>query len=113
MKTFFEKWQNRDHGYTNLGGFQELIMKAYQHGDLENRQRLEIAYPKWFLPDGGRTAFNEDVAIIQELVKVVADPTYGDLVWRLMIKEKAEKIVDKIIYPAGSIYSAKNQKNKL
>lgn len=47
-KTFFEKWQDREHGYTNLGSFQTRLFEAYQVADSDNRQRLENAFSYWF-----------------------------------------------------------------
>lgn len=47
-KTYFEKWQEGLHGYTNLSSFQTYIMKAYQIADGNNRKILQTAYPSYF-----------------------------------------------------------------
>jgi len=47
-KTFFEKWQDGEPGYTNLGGFDTKLMQLYQHADSTNRDILEKAYPAVF-----------------------------------------------------------------
>jgi hypothetical protein len=48
MKTFFEKWQNGEQGYTMLSTFQTSLMRVYQQADRSNRDILEKAYPEFF-----------------------------------------------------------------
>lgn len=45
----------------------------------------------------GATDAATDAAVIGELLKVVTNPTYGDTVYRLMIAEKSDVIVKRLM----------------
>jgi hypothetical protein len=40
--------------------------------------------------------WDEATELLKEFVKMQNDPTYGDVVWRLAVKEKAEKLLNSI-----------------
>lgn len=48
-RTFFENWNDKLHGYTNLSSFQTLLMQAYQVADGGNRAKLDGAFPNYFV----------------------------------------------------------------
>jgi len=45
--TLYQKWVNREIG--NFGSFQTTILQAYQIADSNNREKLEQAFPEWFI----------------------------------------------------------------
>lgn len=47
MKTLYQKWAAGEIG--NFGMFQTTIFKAYQIADEFNREKLNDAYPGWFV----------------------------------------------------------------
>lgn len=48
MSTFYDKWNNGEQGYTNLGGFATKLMDCYRHADQGNREKLAAIYPSYF-----------------------------------------------------------------
>ena len=45
--TLYEKWSSRE--WVNFGSFQTTILQAYQIADSGNKERLELAFPEWFV----------------------------------------------------------------
>jgi len=45
--TLYSKWNRGEIG--NFGSFQTTILHAYQIADSGNREKLEIAFPEWFV----------------------------------------------------------------
>jgi hypothetical protein len=46
-KTVYQKWLNEE--IKNLGGFATALMISYRHADSQNREKLEKAFPEWFV----------------------------------------------------------------
>lgn len=49
MQTVFEQWKEGSTG--NFGSFQTDILKAYAIADIANMQRLQEAFPFWFVKE--------------------------------------------------------------
>jgi hypothetical protein len=47
LKTLFQHWN--EGSISNFGSFQTCILKAYQVADNTNMQKLEQAFPEWFI----------------------------------------------------------------
>jgi hypothetical protein len=47
--TIYERWINKEKGYRNFSNFQTTILKAYSIADGDNKQKLEKAFPEWFV----------------------------------------------------------------
>lgn len=58
--TFFEKWQNNEQGFTNLGSFATLLMQTYQAASSNNKQILDTAFPEYFKPTNSHITFSEN-----------------------------------------------------
>jgi len=49
IKTLFQHWNERT--ISNFGSFQTLILNAYRVGDRQNMDKLEAAFPEWFVKE--------------------------------------------------------------
>lgn len=45
--TLYQRWNRGEIG--NFGSFQTAILKAYQIADEGNMEKLEAAFPEWFV----------------------------------------------------------------
>lgn len=45
--TLYSKWNRGEIG--NFGSFQTTILQAYQIADSGNREKLDAAFPEWFV----------------------------------------------------------------
>lgn len=45
--TLYQRWNRGEIG--NFGSFQTTILQAYQIADEGNREKLEAAFPEWFV----------------------------------------------------------------
>jgi len=51
MASLYDRWNSGESGYSNFGSFQTTILSAYRIADGNNRKKLELVYPYWFLED--------------------------------------------------------------
>lgn len=49
QKTFYQKWEDNEPGFTNQGSFCTQLMLLYRVADNGNRAKLEMAFPEYFL----------------------------------------------------------------
>lgn len=49
QKTFYQRWNDNEPGYTNLGSFATSLMETYRLADNTNREILNTAFPGYFI----------------------------------------------------------------
>jgi hypothetical protein len=49
QKTFYQKWEDNEPGFTNHGSFTTQLMLLYRIADNGNRAKLEKAFPEYFV----------------------------------------------------------------
>lgn len=61
-KSLYQKWIDRE--IENFGTFQTTILQAYVYADNRNKERLQKAFPHWFLTSDELKELSEDTLII-------------------------------------------------